>query len=94
MNKPKVVVKIPSQMTRWTGGDESFVFRADTVGDALDALASFHNGIGGRIFNDEGELNHFLIFTLNDVDIRFSQGRDTRVKEDDVISITTAIAGG
>jgi len=40
------------------------------------------------------EIRKFVNFFVNDEDIRFLQGKDTPLKEGDVVSIIPAIAGG
>jgi molybdopterin synthase sulfur carrier subunit len=65
-----------------------------TVGEVLRELARRHEKLHGRLFDEQGELNRFVNVFLNDEDIRFLQGLDTKLKDGDGVKLVPAIAGG
>ncbi len=61
-----------------------------TVGEVLSSLAA-----RDRVTDPNGKIRRHLNISINDAgDIRFSAGLDTRVADDDTITIRSALAGG
>ncbi|MCA9687355.1 MAG: MoaD/ThiS family protein [Myxococcales bacterium] len=87
-------VRIPTPLRKYTEGKEDVVLAGATVRELLDALQTAHDGIGERIRDDKGEVRRFINVFVGDEDIRFMQGLDTPVGDNDEISIIPAIAGG
>ena len=68
---------------------------ASTVGDALSKLTSTHPDLKRHLYTDDGKLRAFVNLYLNDEDVRYLSDREnTRVKEEDHLSIIPSIAGG
>ena len=89
-----VTVRVPTQLRQLTQGDGEVTVEAATVGDALRALDVAYPGFGERIFDENGALRRFVNVFLADEDVRFLEGIDTPVAEDQVLSIVPAVAGG
>jgi len=89
-----VEVRIPTVLQKVVGGPRSVQARGDTVGQVLKDLEKNYIGLKGRIIDQQGKLNHFIIIFLNDQDIRFKKELDTPLQEGDVLFILPAIAGG
>ncbi|MCO6451991.1 MAG: MoaD/ThiS family protein [Caldilineales bacterium] len=87
-------VYIPTPLRRLTANQSKVDIAADNVGSALTALDEAYPGIGGRIFDDNGEVKRFINVFVNDDEIRTLQGLNTPVAESDRISIVPAMAGG
>ena len=47
-----------------------------------------------RICDEEGQVRRFINLYVNNEDIRFLNGKDTELGENDTVSIIPAIAGG
>lgn len=60
----------------------------------IENLEKEFPGIKERLVDENGEIRKFVNFFVNDEDIRFLQGRDTQLKDGDVVAIIPAIAGG
>ena len=89
-----VTVKIPTQLRAVTNGEaETEVANAGTVGEVLDGLYERYDGLRDRIAED-GDLRRFVNVYVGGEDIRFLEGLDTPVAENDVVSIIPAVAGG
>ena len=64
------------------------------VREVLDNLNSRYPGFKSQISDASGGLHRFVNIYLNDEDVRYLNGLETPVAEDDVISILPAVAGG
>jgi molybdopterin synthase sulfur carrier subunit len=47
-----------------------------------------------RLLDDSGELRHFVNIYLNGEDVRYLDGLNSSVEENDELSIVPAVAGG
>jgi MoaD family protein len=90
----KVSVRIPTPLRGHTDGASSVELPGATVGEVLQELTRRHEKLRGRLFDDKGGLNRFVNVFLNDEDIRFLQGLDSKVKDGDGVKLVPAIAGG
>jgi sulfur-carrier protein len=88
-----VTVKIPTQLRAATGGESDVEVEGSTVGEALDAVYSQHDGLRDRI-TDGGELRRFVNVYVSGEDIRFQDGLQTPVSDGDEVTILPAVAGG
>jgi molybdopterin/thiamine biosynthesis adenylyltransferase/rhodanese-related sulfurtransferase/molybdopterin converting factor small subunit len=89
-----VSIYIPTALRNFTGGNESVAVEAGTVADALGALITEHPTLKKHLYNDEGQLRHFVNIYVNDEDIRYLDKGDTKLKDGDTVSIVPSIAGG
>jgi molybdopterin/thiamine biosynthesis adenylyltransferase/rhodanese-related sulfurtransferase/molybdopterin converting factor small subunit len=89
-----VNILIPTALRNYAGGSDSVAVEASNVGDALDALTAKFPDLKRHLFNDEGQLRHFVNIYVNDEDIRYSEKQATALKEGDAVSIVPSIAGG
>ncbi len=88
---------IPSPLQAYTQGAAEVLVEssdAEPVAALLNRLDAQCAGIGKRIRDDQGHLRRFVNIYVNDEDIRFLSGEETRVKPGDTVSIVPAIAGG
>jgi sulfur-carrier protein len=86
-------IKIPTPLRAYTGGDAQVTVEGGTVGAALDDLVTKHPDLKQHLFN-EGELRNFVNIFLGDEDVRFLEGLDTEIDNDDSLRIIPSIAGG
>jgi sulfur-carrier protein len=89
-----VTVRIPTQLRNLAGGAAEVSLDGATVGEVLGALDGAHPGFGERLYDDGGKLRRFVNVFLDDEDIRFLDGLDTKVADGAVVSIVPAVAGG
>ena len=87
-------VRIPSPLRKLTDGQAEIAVTADDVRGALKARERQHPGIGDRLLDGDGNLRRFVNVFVRDEDVRFQDGLDTEVAEDDTISVVPAVAGG
>jgi len=89
-----VKVRIPTPLQKLTANQAEVQCQASNINEMLTQLESKHPGIKERLCDDEGKLRRFVNIYVNEEDIRFMQGQDTKIKDGDDISIIPAIAGG
>ena len=89
---PKIL--LPTPLRPYAGGAAAVEVAGGTVGDALENLVARHGGLRKHLFDDQGRLRSFVNVYKNDDDVRYLEKLDTKVSDDDVISILPAVAGG
>mgnify|MGYP001770692798 FL=1 len=89
-----ITVRIPTALRRITQGQGEVTVEASNIAQLIDALEKEFPGIKERLVDENGEIRKFVNFFVNDEDIRFLQGKDTPLKDGDVVAIIPAIAGG
>jgi molybdopterin synthase sulfur carrier subunit len=87
-------VRIPTPLRPLSKGRAQVDVTGKSVREVMANLEKECDGLGNRIYDDQGELRRFVNIYLNDEDIRHLKGLDTPVSEKDVLSIVPAIAGG
>jgi adenylyltransferase/sulfurtransferase len=89
-----VRIYIPTALRNFAGGNESVAVEAGTAAEALGALIAEHPNLKKHLYNDEGQLRHFVNIYVNDEDIRYLDKGETKLKDGDTLSIVPSIAGG
>jgi molybdopterin synthase sulfur carrier subunit len=92
-----VSVRIPTILRTYTdGAAEVTVEPGDgaTLQSVLDALEAHHPGIRARVLDEQGKLRRFVNVYVNDDDVRFAEGLDTKTPAGTQISVIPAVAGG
>jgi molybdopterin synthase sulfur carrier subunit len=87
-------VRIPTPLRSYTQNLAEVKVPGATVGEVLKALDKSYPGIGTRLFDDKGGLKRYVNVFAGDEDVRFLQDLETKVADNDVVSIIPAIAGG
>jgi molybdopterin converting factor small subunit len=88
-------VRVPVMLRAAVGGERIVGAAGRTVRDVIRDLEARHPGFAAELLDARsGELQPFVNVYVNDEDARYLQGMDTPVREDDVISILPAVAGG
>jgi len=87
-------VRIPTQLRELSAGQSELDVEGATVADVLKALDAAHPGFRDRLYDDNGKLRRFVNVFVADEDIRFLDGLDTEVADNQTVSIVPAVAGG
>jgi len=87
-------VRIPTPLRKLTSEKDEVVVSASNVGELIEKMESEYPGIKNRLCDESGNLRRFINLYVNNEDIRFLDGKETALKEEDVVSIIPAIAGG
>ena len=89
-----VEVRLPTVLRKSAGGQASVKANGDTVGEVFDDLVRQFPLLAGQVVTDEGTLHKFVNVYRNDEDVRYLDKLDTKLADDDVVSILPAVAGG
>ena len=87
-------VRIPTPLRQYVGGNAEVSVQGGTAGDALGDLVSQHPDLKQHLYTGDGKLRSFVNVYKGDEDIRYLDGQDTEVAENDELSIIPSIAGG
>jgi molybdopterin converting factor small subunit len=87
-------VKIPTPLRQYTGGSSEVEVGGQTAGDALGNLSEEYPDLRQHLYTGDGKLRSFVNVYKGDEDIRYLDGPDTEVSENDELSIIPSIAGG
>ena len=88
-----VVVRIPA-IFRPTVGANSVNAAPGTLRDVVSELVTAYPPLSEQFFGEGGELHRHINLYLNDEDVRYLDGLDTKLADGDVLSILPAVAGG
>ncbi|MDA1192581.1 MAG: MoaD/ThiS family protein [Candidatus Poribacteria bacterium] len=88
------LVRIPTPLRRLTKGEAEVTATGETIAALIDNLDANYPGLKERICDENGAVRRFVNLYLNNEDIRFLDGTNTKVGADDEVSIIPAIAGG
>ncbi|MET9363147.1 MoaD/ThiS family protein [Streptomyces sp. NPDC006632] len=88
-----IEVRIPTILRTYTDGAKAVEGSGATLADLLHDLDARHTGIRERIV-DGDNLRRFVNVYLNDEDVRFLDGIDTKLTDGDNVTILPAVAGG
>lgn len=87
-------IRIPAPLRKLTDNREEVPVSGSRLDVVLDELEARFPGLRERILDGHGEIRRFVNIFINDEDVRFLQGKNTPVRESDIVSIVPAIAGG
>ena len=87
-------VRIPGPLRSLSQGQATVEIEAGDVRGAIDQLDSRYPGFRDRLLDPAGNLRQFVNVYLNDEDVRFGGGLDSKVDARDEVSIIPAVAGG
>ncbi|MFD8205738.1 MoaD/ThiS family protein [Streptomyces sp. NPDC059695] len=88
-----IEVRIPTILRTYTDGEKAVQGSGATLSELFADLETRHTGIEARIV-DGGKLRRFVNVYLNDEDVRFLDGIDTKLTDGDNVTILPAVAGG
>jgi len=89
-----VTLRLPAVLARNAGGRTLHEARGATVGDVVAEVATRFPDLGPRLRDAEGEPFPWVVFFVDDEDIRFREGFATPVADGAEIVVIPAIAGG
>ncbi|MDB1088045.1 MoaD/ThiS family protein [Streptomyces sp. ACA25] len=89
-----VTVRIPTILRTYTDGRAEVAAEGTTLAEVLADLEKNHTGISARVLDDGGKLRRFVNVYVNDDDVRFSEGLETKTPDGAGVSIIPAVAGG
>jgi molybdopterin converting factor small subunit len=88
-----IEVRIPTILRTYTDGAKAVQGQGNTLAGLFADLDARHPGIEERLL-EEGRLRRFINVYLNDEDVRFLDGVETKLADGDSVTILPAVAGG
>ncbi len=89
-----VTVRIPTTMRPLTGGEKQVSLEPGSLSEVIASLEAAHPGMGDRLLDEDGTLRKFVNVFVDDDDVRYLDGLDTKVDDGITVSIIPAVAGG
>ncbi len=89
-----VKIRIPTALRQYAGDQKDVAVEGGTVQELMDNLVATHPAIKKNLFDDEGKIRNFVVVYVDDEDIRYLDGMNTQVSENNMVAIAAAIAGG
>jgi molybdopterin converting factor small subunit len=88
-----IEVRIPTILRNYTDGAKAVEGGGATLDELFADLEARHPGLRDRLVDEKG-LRRFVNVYLNDEDVRFLSGLDTKVSDGDTVTVLPAVAGG
>ncbi|AWW39361.1 MoaD/ThiS family protein [Streptomyces cadmiisoli] len=91
-----IEVRIPTILRQYTDGQKAVEGSGETVAELFADLETRYAGIRARLVDaaDGDQLRRFVNVYLNDEDVRFLDGINTKLADGDNVTILPAVAGG
>lgn len=87
------VIKIPTPLRMYAGGNAEVEVTGETVGEALSALVTQYPDLKTHLYNGD-QLRNFVNVFLGEEDIRYRDGLETPLEAGENLRIIPSIAGG
>ena len=92
------IVIIPSPLRNLTNGERKVNIEVDnnmpSIENIILALNNLYPGILGKILDEQNQLHKYVNIFIDGEDVRYLDGVNTLIKDNDEISILHAVAGG
>ncbi len=88
------VLRIPTPLRSYTGGQSEVTVSGQTVSAALADLTAHHPAIKTHILKEDGELRPFVNLYRGEENVSNLQGLQTPLADEDRLRIIPSIAGG
>jgi molybdopterin converting factor small subunit len=88
------ILKIPTPLRPYAGGNAQLDLLSQDVSGALSELLAAHPELKPHLFTETGELRAFVNLFINDQNVRDLQGQATPLQPEDTLMILPSIAGG
>lgn len=89
-----VEVRLPTLLRPAAGGQATLSVEGATVREVLEAMGVAHPELSGQLLTEEGTLHRFVNVYVDDDDVRYLDGLDTKLPPAAILSILPAVAGG
>jgi len=87
-------VILPTALRAFVDGRKTVEAEGATVGDVLENVAAAWPDLKRHLYDDDGKLRAYVNVYLGDDNIRDFGGLEAPTREDSVVTLVPAIAGG
>ncbi len=85
---------IPTPLRKFTNNTAKIRINGHTVAEGLNELITNFPDLKKHLLDENGQIRSFVNIFVGDSDIRDLQQDQTQIKEESLVSIVPAIAGG
>jgi len=89
-----ITFQLPKVLAELAGGVREIEAGGATLGEAVAEVAARFPALGPRLRDGEGRPYEFVVYYLNDEDIRLNGGFAAPIADGDEVIIVPAVAGG
>jgi sulfur-carrier protein len=89
-----VEVRFPNILRPLAGGEPAAKAEGATLREVFDDLVRQYPALRPSLFTGEGDMHRHLNVFLNDDDVRYLGRLDTKVGDEDTLTLMPAVAGG
>lgn len=87
-------VIIPTPLRKFTNNQAKLFIKAGSIDETVKELTHNFPDLKKHLIDEKGQIRSFINIFVGDEDIRDLDRENTSLKEDSVVSIVPAIAGG
>lgn len=88
------ILKIPTPLRSYTGGQVEVNVAGKTVGEAMDDLVTQYPTLRPHLYNGDGKLRPFVNLFVGENNVKDLQGMATPLKDEERVLLIPSIAGG
>ena len=89
-----VQVHVTSVIQKVVDGQRELAVEGGTVSEVIANIERKYPGFRAQLMDERGQLHRFVNIYLNDEDIRYLGGAETKLRDGDRVAILPALAGG
>ena len=89
-----ITVTLPAVLAKLANDQRTHIADGATLGDVVETLAQRYPTLAPRLRDDAGKPYPFVVYYLNDEDVRLGAGFAATVADGDEVTLVPAIAGG
>ncbi len=89
-----IEIRLPRLLAQTVDEGDSFAIEAETVRDALTAIAEQHTKLALHVFDESGELRQHVLCFHNETNTRWLESLDVPIGSGDSLTFMQAVSGG
>lgn len=89
-----VTITLPAVLAKLADDQRTHTANGATLGDVVETLATRYPALAPRLRDGAGKPYPFVVYYLNDEDVRLGDGFAATVIDGDEVTLVPAIAGG
>jgi molybdopterin converting factor small subunit len=89
-----ITIQLPKVLAELAGGAREITAIGTTLGEAVADVAGRYPALATRLRDAQGQPYEFVVYYLNDEDVRLNGGFGVAVQDGDEVVIVPAVAGG
>lgn len=88
------IIQLPLQLRKFVNYQDSIQIPGDSLMDIINNITLTYPDLKPYLVDNSNNIYHFINLYLNGQDIRFLEDNQKKIKENDIIIVIPAIAGG